>query len=433
MRLRLAGRATALLLAASAVIGFNATPALAEGNDVTWAVRTASNNYGNDRSSFSYAVNPGGSASDGLIVSNKGATPLKLAVYAADGLTTGTGQLDLLARDKKSKGIGVWVAADTDTVTVPAGKTVEVPFKVTVPANATPGDYVGGIVTSLTAPDSAAQVNVERRLGIKIKLRVGGALVPALAVENLKVDWSGAAFARGDATVTYTIHNTGNAVESARQAVSITGPFGWFRTSAAAIAAPPELLPGESWKVSVPVHGVAPAVLLTATASLTPLVTDESGSTTALAAVTGTAHVWALPWTITVLLIVLIAAVIALIWLSRRSRTRRKSREDARVAEAVAQALKSKPADPAPATSVPATSVPAASAASVPAASTAFAASVPAASAASAASEPAASATSAASAPATSTSTVPAASVPASAEPSADGAAPADASPSGAA
>lgn len=342
MRLSLAGRASALLVAAFAVIGFSATPALAEGDDVTWTVRTASNTYGNDRSSFSYAVNPGGTAEDGLVVANKGDKPLTLAVYAADGLTTSTGQLDLLARDKKSTGVGVWITAGQPTVTVPAGKVVEVPFTVSVPANATPGDYVGGILTSLTAPDSAAQVNVERRLGIKIKLRVGGALVPSLAVEDLRVDWSGAAYARGDATVTYTIHNTGNAVESAKQAVSISGPFGWFRTAAAAIAAPPELLPGESWKVSVPVHGVAPAVLLTGTAELTPMVTDESGSTTALEPVTAIAHVWALPWTITVLLVVLIAVVIVLIWLLRRTRVRRKAREEARIAEAVEQALKAK-------------------------------------------------------------------------------------------
>ncbi|GAA2892770.1 hypothetical protein Acy02nite_40080 [Actinoplanes cyaneus] len=366
MRLSLAGRTSALrktasaviglsFVAACAVVGLGAGPALAEGDDVTWAVRTASNTYGNDRSSYSYAVNPGGSAEDGLVVANKGDTPLALAVYAADGLTTSTGQLDLIARDKKSTGIGIWVAADTPTVTVPAGKTVEVPFKVTVPANATPGDYVGGIVTSLTAPDATAQVNVERRLGIKIKLRVGGALVPSLAVEDLKVAWSGAALARGDATVTYTIHNTGNAVESAKQAVAITGPFGRLRTEAGAIAAPPELLPGESWKVSVPVHGVAPAVLLTATAELTPMVTDESGSTTALAPITATAHVWALPWTLTVLLIVLIVAVIALIWLRRRSRVRRKAREEARIAEAVEQALKAKSAstDSSPGASAP--------------------------------------------------------------------------------
>ncbi|KUL32614.1 WxL protein peptidoglycan domain-containing protein [Actinoplanes awajinensis] len=323
-------RTVAFLAAAFAVVGLSPAPALAEGGDVTWTVRTASNSYGSARSSFSYAVNPGGTTEDGLIVANKGTTPLTLTVYAADGLTTSAGQLDLLARDKTSKGVGVWVKAGNGTVTVPAGKVAEVPFAVTVPANATPGDYVGGIVTSLTAPDSTAQVNVERRLGIKIKLRVGGDLVPALAIEDMSVSRT---------AVTYKIHNTGNAVQSARQAVTITGPFGWFRTEAPAIAAPPELLPGESWTVTVPVEDLTPAVLMTATATLTPLVTDESGSTTALADVSATAHLWVLPWTWTILLLVAIAAVVAGVLLARRARRRRQAREEARIKAAVAEAL----------------------------------------------------------------------------------------------
>ena len=89
-------------------------------------------------------------------------------------------------------------------------------------------------------------------------------------------------FARGDATVTYRIHNTGNAALSGQQAVSVSGPFGLLRARAGAVAATPELLPGESWTVTLPVHGVAPALRLAATATLTPLLTDASGSTTSL-------------------------------------------------------------------------------------------------------------------------------------------------------
>ncbi len=68
------------------------------------------------------------------------------------------------------------------------GKTAQVPFKVSVPENATPGDYVGGILTTLTQADQAEGINVDRRLGIRIKLRVGGELKPNLAIENLHVD-----------------------------------------------------------------------------------------------------------------------------------------------------------------------------------------------------------------------------------------------------
>ncbi|GED86366.1 WxL protein peptidoglycan domain-containing protein [Streptomyces sp. 6-11-2] len=332
------------LLMAFALTGLRATPAAAEGGDVTWTVRTAPNSYGADRSSFSYAVNPGGRVEDALVVSNRGKSPLTLAVYAADGFTTDTGQLDLLTRDKKSVGVGAWVHAERKSVVLRPGKSVRIPFTVTVPGNATPGDYVGGVLTSLRQSDEAEGINVDRRLGIRVKLRVGGDLRPTLAVENLHVDYSGSAnpFAAGDATVTYTIHNTGNAMLSARQTVSVAGPFGWLRTEAGGIPSPPELLPGESWKVKVPVHGVTPGVSLTATATLIPLLTDASGSTTSLDPVRATAHGWAVPWTLLLLLVLLIAVIAGAVVRARRGRARRKLREDARVRDAVEQALREK-------------------------------------------------------------------------------------------
>ncbi|MEU6013565.1 DUF916 domain-containing protein [Streptomyces sp. NPDC047515] len=333
--------AVVVLLAAFTVAVLPAGPALAADGDVTWTVKTASNSYGADRSSFSHAVNPGGQIKDAMVVANRGKVPLNLAVYAADGFTADTGRLDLLTKDKKSVGIGAWVHADRDSVAIQPGKSVEVPFTVTVPDNATPGDHVGGILTSLTQSDDAEGINVDRRLGIRVKLRISGELKPSLAIENLHVDYSGSAdpFAKGDATVTYTIHNTGNAMLSAQQRASVSGPFGWLRTEAGEIASPPELLPGESWKVTVPVHGVAPGVSLAATATLTPLLTDASGSTTSLKPVQATTHGWAVPWTLLLLVVVLIAVIAGALVLARRSRVQRKLAEDARVRDAVEQAL----------------------------------------------------------------------------------------------
>ncbi|QXE36359.1 DUF916 domain-containing protein [Streptomyces sp. GMY02] len=332
------------LLMVVAVAGLSAGPAAAAEGDVTWTVRTAPNSYGDDRSSYSYTVNPGGQLKDAMVVANRSKTPLELAVYAADGYTTDTGQLDLLTQDKKSVGIGAWVHAGRSSVVIQPGKSAEIPFTVGVPDNAPPGDYVGGILTSLKQSDDAEGINVDRRLGIKVKLRVSGALKPNLAVEDLHVEYDGSAspFATGDATVTYTIHNTGNAILSTRQAVSVSGPFGWLRTDAGRIAAPPELLPGEDWKVKVPVHGVRPAVSLAATVTLTPLLTDASGTTTALKPVESTTHGWAVPWTLLALVLVLIAAGVGTFLLIRRNRARRKLAEEARVRTAVEQALRDK-------------------------------------------------------------------------------------------
>ncbi|ROQ76741.1 MMPL family protein [Streptomyces sp. CEV 2-1] len=113
-------------------------------------------------------------------------------------------------------------------------------------------------------------------------------------------------------------------------------------TEAGGITAPPELLPGERWKVTVPVHDVTPAFRLTAAVAVTPLVTDAAGSTTALDSVLTTAHGWAVPWALLLLLVLVLGAAATAFVLVRRGRVRRARREEERVREAVEQALRDK-------------------------------------------------------------------------------------------
>jgi uncharacterized membrane protein len=344
---RLISRTVVLALLASLAAlalgaGPGAGPATAADGDVAWAVRTASNQFGEDRQNYRYTLNPGGEIRDALVVTNHGKQPLDLAVYAADGFTTDGGQLDLLTTDVESTGIGAWVHADRDRVRVAPDASVTVPFRLTLPKNATPGDYLGGIITSLTQAGAGNTMNVDRRLALRVQLRVGGDLEPGLTVEDLHVSYDGTAnpFGSSDATVDYTIHNTGNAILSAQQAVSVSGPFGLFDVDAAEIRDAPELLPGEEWHVSVPVDGVRPAMRLSATVTLTPLMTDAAGSISPLETVETTAHTWAVPWVLLVLLVVVVALGVAAVVMTRRRRARAKAGEDARVEEAVARALR---------------------------------------------------------------------------------------------
>ena len=139
------------------------------------------------------------------------------------------------------------------------------------------------------------------------------------------MDYSGTAnpIGKGDATVTYTIHNTGNAILSARQTVSVSGPFGRWDVGAGTIADTPPLLPGETWKVSAPLHDVTPALRLTATVTLVPLLTDAAGSTAPLAATKTSGHAWAVPWSLLLAIIVVCGLVAAgLVFRSRRHQGR---------------------------------------------------------------------------------------------------------------
>jgi len=332
------------LLALVIAVGVLAAPTgahAAETDDVTWTVRTASNSFGADRTSYHYTVTPGASVDDALVVANHGTAALDLGVYAADGYTTDSGQFDLIVAGKKSRNIGAWTAGADDHIVVPAGESAEFPFTVRVPKNATPGDYAGGIVTSLVQPDTGKGINVDRRLGIRITLRVGGELAPALAVEDQHVSWSGGAnpLAVGDATMSYTLHNTGNTALSANQVASLSGPFGMFAAPAPTMKAPPQLLPGEKWTVTTRFPGVGAMFALLGTATVTPRVTEASGSITDLKPITASTIGWAVPWLLIVILLMLAALVVTGLRLRTRRRAQAAEREDARVKEAVELAL----------------------------------------------------------------------------------------------
>lgn len=337
-----------VVVAVLAATGLLVVPGAAvAADDASWAVSTAANDYGSARNSYGYALDPGSSATDAMMVTNRGTEPIDLAVYAADGFTNDDGQVDLLTAGTPSAGVGAWVHPQTDRVTVDPGQTVEIPFTVTVPADATPGDHVGGILTSMLQADQQQGITVDRRLGIKITLRVSGELRPALAVEDLHVSYAGSAnpFARGSATLTYTLHNTGNVVlTGGQQQASVSGVLGTGRVEAESIADPPTLLPGERWHVTVPVDEVAPTVWLNAKVEVVPLVTDPSGTTTTLDPVVATGHGWAVPWSVLALLLVVVAVVV--LWVVRRRR------QGDKVARAVATALaehdRAEPSEPEP-------------------------------------------------------------------------------------
>ncbi|MEN3535156.1 DUF916 domain-containing protein [Microbispora sp. ZYX-F-249] len=310
----LAQAVVVVLLATLGLLGLGAAPAAAA--ETSWTVTTASGDFGSGRRNYSYTLNPGGRLRDGLVIANHGTTPLHLVVYAADGFTTEQGRLDLRGREAKPARVGAWVRTDRPDVTVPPGESAEVPFTVALPQDAEPGEYMGGIVTE---PASAGAAD-GRRLGIRVRLRVGGELRPSLSVRDLDVRYSGTPnpLGKGDATVTYTIRNTGNAILAARQAVSVSGPFGRWDVQAPAVDDSPQLLPGDTWKVSVPVHGVTPALRLTGTVTLVPLLTDAAGSVAPLAAAESATHAWAPPWALLLVLLVACGLVVAAVAARRR-------------------------------------------------------------------------------------------------------------------
>lgn len=314
----------------------------AASTQVTWGVRPADTVHGAARPNFAYSLPPGGTLADALVVTNKGDAPLALDVYAADGFLTADGTLDVLGAGEESTALGAWVQVETPEIVLEPGAAAEVPFTLTVPEDAQPGDYAAGIVSSLLV-ENAAGVSVDRRLGSRVHLRVQGDLAPALAVSGLRVDYDagGNPVAPGAATVTFTVTNTGNSRVAPTEQVQVAGLFGLGRARAAAVDVP-ELIPGASVQRSVRVDGVWPLVRTTATIALGGEVVALPGApvadaTPAVPGVTATAAAWAVPWALIGALALVVALVALRVLAGRRRKVRHQRAVDAAVADALAR------------------------------------------------------------------------------------------------
>ncbi|RWZ49789.1 DUF916 domain-containing protein [Labedella phragmitis] len=286
-----------------------------------WSVGPADGPLGTGRPFFEYALDPGATIEDAFTVRNDGAMPLTLRVYAADAFTTREGTIDLLPADEQSVDSGTWVGLGATEVDLDPGETAIVPFTLTVPADARPGDHPAGIVTSLLSDDAGAQVQVDRRLGSRLYIRVAGELSPSVDVSEPTVSFDGVwnPFALGRLDVSYTLTNTGDTRVTAVAASSAHGPFGVAAMSTGAEQLP-EILPGSSLAVRQSLEGVAALAWLGGAVDVIP--TSVGVGATQLDAVVAPYSLAAVPIATLLILAGALVIILAVILLARRSRTR---------------------------------------------------------------------------------------------------------------
>lgn len=205
------GALVMLLVLVTAVLG-------GLGLSIRPAAAAESTNYGirpaEAADHFAMELAPGAATAQTAIVSNRSDETVTFKVYPADALTTDQGGFALRSRDEARVGVGLWAELPFDTVTISAGAQKEVPFRLTVPTAATPGDYAGGII--LEAPpregtpgevgeQTAVQLNVVERVGVRVYLKVSGTARADLSVGPLSATDEDGALA-----FTLPITNTGN-------------------------------------------------------------------------------------------------------------------------------------------------------------------------------------------------------------------------------
>jgi hypothetical protein len=220
---------------------------------------------------------PGTVLQDSVSVLNPGARPVTVRLRGADADNTADGDLTVRAAGK-STDTGAWIAFAGErggrrvpvralSLRVPAHTRADVPFTVSVPAGATPGDHPGAIVAGADGRSSA----------VRVQLRVGGPAVSALTVEHVAV--------RGG-RISYELVNRGNTVLTPKLAVRADGVLG-RALDRAPRTLPLDLLPGRRVTLTEPWRD--PPALDAVDVRLT--VTAAGG-----ARATGSASVRFVPW-----------------------------------------------------------------------------------------------------------------------------------------
>ncbi|MFD5425052.1 hypothetical protein [Streptomyces sp. NPDC127084] len=129
---------------------------------------------------------PGTVLEDALSVTNPGDRPLTVRLAV------------------RQDGPAAWIALASDRLTVPPRTRADIPFALTVPAAAAPGDHSAAVVAAAAG----------RRSAVPVRLRISGPSLAALTVEDVRLDGE---------LIHYALVNRGNTVLSPRLAVRARG------------------------------------------------------------------------------------------------------------------------------------------------------------------------------------------------------------------
>jgi hypothetical protein len=293
----------------------------------SWALAPGGSLNGNDagnRPNLTYDSDPGAVINDTVTLLNYGNVQLTFRVYGTDAFNNDAGEFDLLPGNEVPVDAGSWVKVTQENITVPPGKQATIPITITIPADAAPGDHVGAILASNVTQgndDSGQVVNLDRRTGTRMYLRLSGELTPQLAVANVETTYHHALNSlAGSADVTFRVENRGNVRLTANATVTVAGPFGLGESN---IALPPipEILPGQHVDLSATLEDVPALMIDSTTVHLTP---TDAAAESDVKATTGTDVTFAPPIAILMVLLILTFGLLA-----RRAYKRRRVAEQA--------------------------------------------------------------------------------------------------------
>ena len=227
------GRILVTLLTLGLVVGTadtgQAQESASTGSPLGFGIIPAQDSDGDSRSLgyFAHNLEPGADLFDEALVVNESTLPVNLQIYVAEAMTAINGGTAFGHRNDDPSGSAGWIELDAQDISLQPGETRLVPFTITVPADAAPGDYVAGLLVEEVRaeaeggdPSEGLQFSVEvvHRVGVAVVIEVAGGRATQLALTDLRL---GNQHEQG-AVFELDVHNRGNTMVKGHGTLTVT-------------------------------------------------------------------------------------------------------------------------------------------------------------------------------------------------------------------
>jgi len=147
---------------------------------------------------FIYKVQGSTLMTGSVLLKNPGSAPVTIQIAAVDALTAQIGGSAFATSEVTPTEVGTWLTFAESSITLAAGTQKPVDFTVTVPATASPGQYLAGIsayVPSVGATPGAnldgsgmgVSVTMQTRYVIGVQVDIEGEWTPALTIDSVAI------------------------------------------------------------------------------------------------------------------------------------------------------------------------------------------------------------------------------------------------------
>lgn len=230
---------------------------------------------GQDGTYLEVETEPGSETELTVALGNAGSHDVSARTYVADAYSLVNGGFGVRSEDEPATGATTWLDYPAETIDLPADKKVERTFTVAVPDDASPGQYVSGLVLQTAEPIAVGGSGMLRQNIVKaiaVVITVPGAISPALEIGAASLKQSPVSN-----SLLVEIENTGNILLKPAGTVTMTTEAG--ESIVTAPVAMGSVYAGTATLLEMPI----PTTVAAGTYQVSVVLTDEETGATASA------------------------------------------------------------------------------------------------------------------------------------------------------